>query len=118
MVVAESAHIPQGMVFAVFCTNGRVVGHFAMRFAVGVEARSAERVGPREFAERFAAYFDTHVLYGDAEPPGLWTVVSSNGNRIRVAMDEADNRYALYATTAPIPGLPEIPVDESLWQVR
>ncbi|MER5622901.1 hypothetical protein ABT061_17870 [Streptosporangium sp. NPDC002544] len=110
--------IPQDVVFSVFCTYRQVFGHFAMGFDVGVEGRSAERVGRREFAERFAAHFDTYVLYGDTEPPGLWTVIFADGIRLRAAMDEEDNRYVLYAATAPVPGLPEVRVDEGLWRLR
>ncbi|WP_328392952.1 hypothetical protein [Nocardia sp. NBC_00416] len=113
-VADATPDIAQDVVFSVFCTYGKVFGHFALRVAVGVEGRLADRVGRQEFAERFAAHFDTCVLYGDTEPPGLWTVVSADGSRIRAAMDEEDDRYVLYAATAPVPGLPEVPVDEGL----
>ncbi len=118
-VAEEFRAIPQDVVLSAFCTYQQVSGHFAMGFGVGIEGRLADRVGRREFAERFAARFDTHVLYGDTEPPGLWTVILADGRRLRVAMDEEDDaRYVLYAATAPVPGLPEIRVDEGLWQLR
>lgn len=87
-------------------------------FDAGIEGRSADRVGRREFAGRFAAHFDAYVLYGDTEPPGLWTVVLADGTRLRAAMDEEADRYVLHAATSPVPGLPGIRVDEGLWQVR
>ncbi|MEV4375374.1 hypothetical protein [Streptosporangium sp. NPDC049644] len=117
-IAERSRDIPQDVVFSVFCTYRQVFGHFAMGFDVGVEGRPAERVGRREFAERFAAHFDTYVLYGDTEPPGLWTVILADGTRLRAAMDEEDDRYVLHAATAPMPGLPEVRVDEGLWRFR
>lgn len=62
----------------------------------------------------FAAHFDAYVLYGDTEPPGLWTVILADGTRLRAAMDEDDDRYVLDAATAPVPGLPEVRVSEDL----
>lgn len=117
-VIEESRTIPQDMVFAAFCTYRLVFGHFGMGFDVGIEGRLADRVGRREFAERFAAHFDAYVLYGDTEPPGLWTVILPDGSGTRAAMDERDNRYVLYAATAPVPGLPTVRVDEGLWHLR
>ncbi|WP_406511120.1 hypothetical protein OG851_00600 [Streptomyces sp. NBC_00161] len=117
-VAEELRDIPQDVVFSVFCTYREVLGHFAMGFDAGIEGRLADRVGRREFAERFAAHFDAFVLYGDTEPPGLWTVILADGKRLRVAMDEEDNRYVLYAATAPVPGLSDIRVDDGLWQLR
>lgn len=110
--------VPRERVFAAFCTYAEVGGHFAMRFDVGVEGRLAARVDRREFAVRFAARFGARVLYGDTEPPGLWTVVLPDGGRLRAAMEEDDDRFTLYAATAPIPGLPGIRVDEGLWRLR
>ncbi|WP_119727181.1 hypothetical protein [Thermomonospora amylolytica] len=110
---------PPDAVFAAFCTyDHRVSGHFAMSLDVGIEGRLVDRVGRREFAERFAARFDAYVLYGDTEPPGLWTVVLPDGGRLRAAMEEDGDRYVLYAATAPVPGLPDLPVDEGLWRIR
>jgi hypothetical protein len=117
-VTMELQNVPQDLVFSVFCTYRQVSGHFAMGFDVGIDGRSADRAGRQEFAERFAARFDAYVLYGDTEPPGLWTVISPDGDRLRGAMNEEDGRYTLYAATAPVPGLPEIRVDENLWQLR
>lgn len=105
--------------FAAFCTYRQVFGHFAMGFDVGIEGRLADRVGRREFAERFAARFGAYVLYGDIEPPGLWTVILADGSRLLAAMDEEeDDRHVLYSATAPVPGLPEVRASENLWQLR
>ncbi|GAA2428838.1 hypothetical protein GCM10010191_47510 [Actinomadura vinacea] len=101
-------------VFAAFCTHGQVFGHFAMTISVGIEGGLAERVGRLEFAARFAAHFGAFVLYGDTEPPGLWTVVLADGERLLAAMDDEDDRFTLYAATAPVPGLPEIRVSRDL----
>jgi hypothetical protein len=117
-VAEELRDVPQDVVFAAFCTYRRVFGHFAMGFDVGIEGRLVDRVGRREFAERFAAHFDAYVLYGDTEPPGLWTVILTDGSRLLAAMDEEDDRYMLYAATAPVPGIPEVRVSEDLWQLR
>jgi hypothetical protein len=118
-VAEQLREIPQDGVFAAFCTYRQVFGHFAMGFDVGIEGRLADRVGRREFAERFAARFGAYVLYGDIEPPGLWTVILADGSRLLAAMDEEeDDRYALYSATAPVPGLPEVRVSENLWQLR
>ncbi|MFE2286457.1 hypothetical protein ACFXDJ_20115 [Streptomyces sp. NPDC059443] len=117
-VVEELRDIPQDVVFSVFCTYRQVLGHFAMGFSVSIEGWLADRVGRREFAERFAAHFDAYVLYGDTEPPGLWTVILADGQRLRAAMDEGDDRYVLYAATAPVPALSDIRVDEGLWLMR
>jgi hypothetical protein len=117
-VEEELRDVPQDVVFAAFCTYRQVSGHFAMGFKVGIKGRLADRVGRREFTERFAAHFDAYVLYGDAEPPGLWTVILADGSLLRAAMDEEDDRYVLDAVTAPVPGLPEVPVSEDLWQRR
>lgn len=109
---------PQDMMFAAFCTyEQQAFGHFAMSFDLDIEGRLADRVGRREFVERFAARFDAHVLYGDTEPPGLWTLILADGGCLRVATDGDDDRV-LYAATAPVPGLPEVHVDEGLWQLR
>ncbi|MFB7466195.1 hypothetical protein ACFCZ1_22340 [Streptomyces sp. NPDC056224] len=117
-VSEELRDVLQDVVFSVFCTYRETSGHFSMALGVSIEGWLADRVGRREFAERFAAHFDAYVLYGDTEPPGLWTVILADGNRLRGAMDEGDNRYMLYAATAPVPGLPDIRVDEGLWQLR
>ncbi|WP_326564034.1 hypothetical protein [Micromonospora peucetia] len=117
-VTEELDDVPPDVVFAAFCTYRQVPGHFAMDFSVGIEGQLAARVGRREFAERFAAHFDVYVLYGDAEPPGLWTVILADGTRLLGAMDEGDGRYRLCAVTAPVPGRPEVPVHEDLWQLR
>ncbi|MFJ8017331.1 hypothetical protein [Streptomyces sp. NPDC096339] len=117
-VAEDLRDIPEDVVFSAFCTYREVFGHFEMSFGVGIEGRLADRVGRREFAERFAAHFDAYVLYGGTEPPGLWTVILADGARLRGAMDEEDDRFVLYAATAPVPGLPDIRVDESLWELR
>ncbi|MFF3861490.1 hypothetical protein [Streptomyces sp. NPDC002209] len=117
-VAEELRVIPQDVVFCAFCTYREVSGHFAMAFGVSIEGWLADRVGRREFAERFAAHFDAYVLYGDTEPPGLWTVILADGERLRVAMDEGGDRYELYAATAPVPGLPDVAMDQGLWQLR
>ncbi|WP_344956521.1 hypothetical protein [Actinomadura miaoliensis] len=110
---------PPDAAFAAFCTyDHQVSGHFAMSLSVGIEGRLADQVGRREFAERFAARFDAYVLYGDTEPPGLWTVILPDGSRLRAALEEDDVRCVLYAATAPVPGLPQVRVDEGLWQIR
>ncbi|GAA3443940.1 hypothetical protein [Planomonospora venezuelensis] len=120
-VAEDLRDVPQDAVFAAFCTYREVRGHFAMGFDVGVEGRLADRVGRREFIERLAARFGAFVLYGEAEPPGLWTVVLPDGGRLRAAMDEDDDEddlFTLHAATAPLPGLPEVPVDGGLWRIR
>ncbi|MER5730642.1 hypothetical protein ABT084_20315 [Streptomyces sp. NPDC002138] len=117
-VADELRDSPQDMAFSVFCTYRQASGHFAMGLDAGIEGRLADRVGRREFAERFAARFDAYVLYGDTEPPGLWALILADGQRLRVAMDEEDDRYVLHAATAPVPGLPDLRVDEGLWQLR
>ncbi|MEV4565189.1 hypothetical protein AB0K12_15610 [Nonomuraea sp. NPDC049419] len=110
--------VPQHVVFAAFCTYEEARGHFAMRFDVGIEGRLVDRVGRREFIERFAAHFGVYVLYGDTEPPGLWTVILADGSRILAELDDEDGRSMLYAATSPVPGLPGVRVDERLWQIR
>ncbi|XVQ10266.1 hypothetical protein ACQP1W_48470 [Spirillospora sp. CA-255316] len=118
-ILDELRAYPADAVFAAYCTyDPEMSGHFAMSFDVGIEGRLADRVGRREFAERFAARFDAYVLYGDAEPPGLWTVILPDGTRLRAAMEQDDDLCVLYAATAPIPGLPDLHVDEALWQAR
>jgi hypothetical protein len=117
-VAEDLQDVPEDVVFAAFCTYQQVRGHFAMSFDIGIEGRLVDRVGRREFAERFAADFGVYVLYGDAEPPGLWTVILADGSRLRAAMEEEDDRFVLYAATAPVPGLPEVRMDERLWQIR
>lgn len=117
-ILEELRDVPEDVAFAAFCTYRQVFGHFAMGFGVGIEGRLVDRVGRREFAERFAAHFDAYVLYGDTEPPGLWTVILADGTRLRAAMDEEDDRYVLDAATAPVPGLPEVRVSEDLWHLR
>jgi hypothetical protein len=118
-VADDLRDVPPDLVFAAFCTYERQVsGHFAMSFSVGIEGRLVDRVGRQEFAERFAAHFDAYVLYGDTEPPGLWTVILPDGSRLRAGTEGDDDRCVLYAATAPVPGLPEVRVDESLWQRR
>lgn len=117
-IAEDLLDVPQDVVFAAFCTYRQARGHFAMSFDVGVEGRLADRVGRREFAERFAARFGAYVLYGDTEPPGLWTVILADGGRLRAAMEEQDGRSVLYAVTAPVPGLPEVRVDEGLRRIR
>ncbi|MEV4072528.1 hypothetical protein [Nonomuraea fuscirosea] len=110
--------VPQDVAFAAFCTYEQAWGDFAMLFDVGIEGRLVDRVGRREFVERFAAHFDTYVLYGDTEPPGLWTMILADGSCLRVVLDEEGGRSVLRAATAPVPGLPDVRVDESLWQIR
>ncbi|MFF0249196.1 hypothetical protein ACWEU6_36525 [Streptosporangium sandarakinum] len=110
--------VPPDTVFAAFCAYEEVGGHFAMRFDVGVDGRLADRVGRGEFAGRFAARFGAYMLYGDAEPPGLWTVVLPDGGLLRASLEENGDRFILYAATAPIPGLPGLRLDEGLWRVR
>jgi hypothetical protein len=118
-VADDLRDVPRDVVFAVFCTyDQQVSGHFAMSLNVGIEGRMADRVGRQEFAERFAARFDAYVLFGDAEPPGLWTVILADGSRLRAGIDEDDDRCVLYVATAPVPGLPEVRVDEGLWRRR
>ncbi|MFF5207849.1 hypothetical protein [Streptosporangium sp. NPDC000396] len=117
-VAEDLRDVSEDITFAAFCTYQQVHGHFAMDFDVGIEGRLADRVGRREFAEKFATRFGAYVLYGETEPPGLWTVILPDGSRLRVAMEEEDDRFVLYAATAPVPGLPEIRVDEGLWQIR
>ncbi|RJL30064.1 hypothetical protein D5H75_24350 [Bailinhaonella thermotolerans] len=117
-VNAELAGVPEDVRFAVFCTYQEMGGHFAQSFDVGIEGRMAERVGRREFAERLAARFDAYVLYGDTEPPGLWSLVLPDATRLLVAMDEEEDRAEIYLATGVIPGLPDVPVDEGLWALR
>jgi hypothetical protein len=118
-VADDLRHVAQDRVFAAFCTyEQQVSGHFAMSFSVGIEARLADRVGRQEFAERFAAHFDAYVLYGDTEPPGLWTLILPDGSRLQAGTDGDDDRCVLYVATAPVPGLPEVRVDEGLAQRR
>ncbi|GLW10159.1 hypothetical protein Misp01_52880 [Microtetraspora sp. NBRC 13810] len=103
--------VPPEVRFPAFCTYREVSGHFAMGYDVGVEGYLVDRVGRREFTERFAARFDAYVLYGDTEPPGLWTVILPDGSRLCAAMEEGeDDSFVLDAATAPVPGLPEVPV--------
>jgi hypothetical protein len=116
--VAEDLRDVPTDVFAAFCTYDGARGHFAMSFGVGIEGRLADRVGRRAFAERFAARFGVFVLYGDVEPPGLWTVILADGSCLRAAMEEEDDRFVLTAATAPVPGLPGVRVDEGLWGSR
>lgn len=110
--------LPQELVFAAFCTWQQVSGHFAMSLSVGIDGRLADRVGRREFAERITARFDAYMLYGDTEPPGVWTMTLPDGTHQLAAMNEEDDRILLYSATAPVPGLPEVPVSEELWQQR
>ncbi|MEU4698732.1 hypothetical protein [Nonomuraea dietziae] len=117
-VAEDLRDVPQDVVFAAFCTYQQAHGHFAMHFDVGIEGRLADRVSRGEFAARFAAHFGAYVLHGTTEPPGLWTVTLADGSRLRAAMEEEDDRSVLHAATAPIPGLPEIRVDEGLWRIR
>ncbi len=117
-VVDDLRGVPPDVVFAAFCTYGKVSGHFAMCLNVAIEGRLAARVSRREFAERFAAQFHAYVLYGDTEPAGLWTVILPDGSRLLAGMDEeGDDRYVLYAATAPVPGHPEVVVREDLGQL-
>lgn len=85
---------------------------------MGIEGRLAERVGRREFARRLAAHFAAYVLYGDTEPPGLWTLILSDGSHLLATLDEGDDGYLLDAVTAPVPGLPQVRVNDRLWQVH
>jgi hypothetical protein len=110
---------PPDATFAAFCTyDHQVFGHFAMSLSLGIEGRLVDQVGRREFVRRFASRFEAYVLYGDTEPPGLWTVILSDGGHLRAAMQEDGDRFVLYAATAPVPGLPGLCVDESLWLAR
>ncbi|GAB2918886.1 hypothetical protein GCM10027280_02390 [Micromonospora polyrhachis] len=117
-VTEALAAIPADARFAAFCTYREVSGHFAMAFDVGIEGRLAERVGRREFAVRLAACFATYVLYGDTEPPGLWSLIRPDGSHLLAALHEDDDRYLLDVVTAPLPDKPGVRVDESLWQVH
>ncbi|MEV5754080.1 hypothetical protein AB0L00_40230 [Actinoallomurus sp. NPDC052308] len=113
--------VPEGVVYAAFCTYDDVAGDFALVFDLGITGSLARRVGRREFAERFAARFDAHVLYGDTEPPGLWTLILADGRRLRVSLEEPeddDGAYVLREATAPVPGVPGVRVNEGLWRVR
>lgn len=118
-VADDLRDVPEDVEFAAFCTyEQQVSGHFAMNVDVGIEGRLVDRLGRQEFAERFAARFDAFVLYGDTEPPGLWTVILPDGSRLWAGTEGDDDRCVVYVATAPIPGLPEVCVDESLWQRR
>ncbi|RZS32296.1 hypothetical protein EV193_113140 [Herbihabitans rhizosphaerae] len=91
----ELRDLPEGFVFAAFCTHDEVSGHFAMTVDVGIEGRLAERVGRLEFARRFAAHFDAYVLYGHDEPFDLWTVVLPDGTRLLAEMDDDGEEFTL-----------------------
>jgi hypothetical protein len=115
----EVRRVPGDAMFAGFCTYYfQASGHFAMGVDIGIEGRLVDRVGRREFAERFAAHFDTYVLYGDTEPPGVWSVVLADRTYLWAGTEEDDDRTVVYVATAPIPGLPDVQVDEDLWQTR
>ncbi|GAB3160629.1 hypothetical protein GCM10027290_66880 [Micromonospora sonneratiae] len=117
-VTEALATAPADARFAAFCTYGEVSGHFAMHFSVGIEGHLVDRVGRREFAVRLAARFAAYVLFGETEPPGLWTLILPDGSHLLATMDADDDRYLLETVTAPVPGLPRVRVDDSLWQVR
>jgi hypothetical protein len=117
-VAEDLRDVPTGVVFAAFCLYERVRGHFAMRFGVGIEGRLVDRVGRREFAERFAACFGVFVLYGDEPPPWLWTVILADGRLLRAELEEEADRKVLTVATAPVPGVPGVRVDEGLWGRR
>jgi hypothetical protein len=113
-VVEGLRGVPEEVVFAAFCTYRHVFGHFAMSFSVGITGRLADRLGRREFTQRLAARFDAYVLDGATEPPWLWTMILADGTRLLAEMDGEDDRFLLYAVTAPVPALPEVRVDEDL----
>ncbi|GAB3832866.1 hypothetical protein [Kribbella italica] len=110
----ELRDVPQDLVFAAFCTFEPVEGHFATTLTVGVDTNRARHVGHLDFATRFATHFKAMVLYGDAEPPGLWTVILADGTRLLATLDEDDDRVTLTTATAPVPELPEVAVDAGL----
>jgi hypothetical protein len=110
----ELRDVPQDLVFATFCTFEPVRGHFATTLTVGVDTNRAQRVDRLTFAYRFATHFKAMVLYGDSEPPGLWTVILADGSRLLAALDEDDDRFTLTTATAPVPDLPEVTVNEGL----
>ncbi|GAA3215265.1 hypothetical protein [Actinocorallia longicatena] len=93
--------VPDEAVFSVFCTCRRVGGDFALSFDVGVEGRLHALLGRAEFARRFAARFGAVVLYGDDEPPGLWSVVLPDGTRLLRGLDQDGDRFTL--TGGPLP---------------
>jgi hypothetical protein len=102
--------------YTVFCTWWQVRGHFAMGFDVVLADRLYAKVGRQDFAEQFAARFDANVLYGDAEPDMMWTVVLADGTRLLATLAEDDDPYVLGTASGPVPGLPEVHVDANLWQ--
>ncbi|MGW0433938.1 hypothetical protein ACWDV4_15535 [Micromonospora sp. NPDC003197] len=116
-VTEALAAVPADARFAAFCTYREAGGHFAMAFDVGIEGHLADRVGRRQFAVRLAARFAAYVLYGDTEPPGRWTLILPDGSRLLATLAETDDRYLLDAVTAPVPGLPQVRIDDKLWQV-
>jgi hypothetical protein len=109
-VDAELRDVPQDLVFATFCTFEPVEGHFATTITVGVDTARARPIAHADFASRFAAHFKAMVLYGDHEPPGLWSVVLADGTHLLATLDETDDRYTLTTATAPIPDHPEVSV--------
>ncbi|MFC7550165.1 hypothetical protein [Plantactinospora sp. GCM10030261] len=101
--------------FAAFCTYEEGTGDFAMRLSVGIEGRLVARVDRLEFARRFAARFDSYLLYGDNEPePWLWTVIRPDGDRLYAVMAGDEDRLRLEAASGPISGLPRLRVDPRL----
>lgn len=110
--------VPKDVTFPAFCTYEEAGGHFAMRFDVGIEGRLAGRVGRREFIARFAARFGMYVLYGDDDPVWLWSVILPDGSHLLAELDDEDGSPMLSAVTAPVPGLTDVRVDESLWRIR
>lgn len=78
---------------------------------VGVDTNRARHVDHFDFALRFATHFKAMVLYGDTEPPGLWTVILPDGTRLLAALDETDDRFTLTSATVAIPDLPEVTTD-------
>ncbi|MEV6287827.1 hypothetical protein [Kribbella sp. NPDC051770] len=106
----ELAGVPPDLVFAAFCTWEPVQGHFAASLTLGVDADRTRHLDHLDFATRFAAHFRAMVLYGDTEPPGLWTVILADGTRLLAAMDEDDDRFTLTSASAAVPDLPDVTV--------
>ncbi|RKR90775.1 hypothetical protein BDK92_5156 [Micromonospora pisi] len=118
-LVDDLRNVPADRLFPAFCVYAEVPGHFAMRFSLGIAGWLVARVGRREFCRRFATRFDTYVLYGDDEPMPVFSLVLPDGSLQWAVLDEEDEEIRLLTSaTAPVPGLPGVPVDGSLWNVR